>query len=160
MRSECPETPEFWQELEDQLRMRASGRRFNLRLPVSLTALRALKTLNRHLVHSVAVVALAGIMVVGGIEPTGETATVEINLSAPVPGYLAQYSAGGSISPVDHAKASGYEVAVHRMFTTDPALNGQIIAQRQPGELRFDQARGPVLFVIGYTIGDETTLAN
>lgn len=124
--------------------------------------MRALRSLTRHMAHATAMVLLAVVMVTSWSEPTGETANVQIN-TAVTPAYLAQYGAhvvsadAGEI--VSRARDDGYEVSVQRLFTTDPTLDGAILAQRHPGPDTFDGARGPMLFVIGYTIGqpgDET----
>lgn len=162
MRTEIPETPQYWDGLERALSQRVTQpRRRRFSFPVSLTAIRALRTFTRHAVHSLAVVSLAAVMVLTWSEPIGETATVQINAAPDQPAYIAQFSPSTPRpSAVQQARNSGYEVAVQRMFTTDPAMNGRILSQRHPGEVVVDKARGPMLFVIGYTIGDNSILAN
>ncbi|HEY5649812.1 MAG TPA: hypothetical protein VIW46_00080 [Acidimicrobiia bacterium] len=91
----------------------------------------------------------------------GETASVTIGSTPDTPGYLAQY--GVSIdaeTAVAEARNNGYEVSVRRMFTPDPSEDGRILDERRPGPATVRAERGPVLFVIGYTIGICDTNAN
>ena len=156
MRTEVPETQRFWSELERELHRRGATKR-RRRFGVPVTAMRVLRTLTRHMAHATAIVLLAVVMVTSWSEPTGETANVQIN-TAGTPAYLAQF--GANTVPtrpneiVARAKDDGYEVSVQRLFITDPSLDGQILSRRHPGPVTADGARGPLLFVIGYTIGE------
>lgn len=160
MRIDTPETPAFWDQLEAELATRAS-RRHRFRFASRLTALRALRTFTRHAVHSLAVVSLSAVMVMSWTEPTGETAHVEINAMPTTPGYLTQYGVEPDWdSTVLRATENGYEVAVQRLFTTNPSEDGQILVQRHPGPIAAFEARGPMLFVVGYTVGPDGVPAN
>ncbi len=160
MRIDVPETPEFWNRLESELR--ASGsRRKRRRFGVPATAIRALRTFTRHAVHVSTVVGLAVVLVVSWSKPIGDTASVTINDAPDLPAYLAQYGASAdAATTVEQARDDGYEVAVRRLFTPDPDQDGRILVERHSGPLSVDGARGPLLFVIGYTIGSGDTTAN
>lgn len=160
MRIDVPETPEFWNRLESELS--ASGsRRKRRRFGVPATAMRALRTFTRHAVHMSAVVGLAVVLVVSWSKPIGDTASVTINDAPDLPAYLAQYGASAdAATTVAQARDDGYEVAVRRLFTPDPDQDGRILVERHPGPLSVDSARGPLLFVIGYTIGSGDATAN
>jgi hypothetical protein len=126
-----------------------------------MTAIRSLRTLTRHAVHMSAVAGLAVVMIVSWSKPIGDTATVTINAAPDMPAYLIQYGASASAETVvAQARDDGYEVAVSRIFTPDPEQNGQILEERHPGPVSVDTARGPLLFVIGYTIGTGDATAN
>ena len=160
MRIDVPETPEFWNRLESELRAKAPQRR-RRRFGVPVTAMRALRTLTRHAVHMSAVAGLAVVMIVSWSKPIGDTASVTINTSPELPAYLVQYGASLDVeTTVAQARDDGYEVAVRRIFTPDPDEDGRILEERHPGPLTVDNARGPLLFVIGYTIGNGDTTAN
>lgn len=123
--------------------------------------MRTLRAFTRHAVHSAAVVGLAVVMVVTWSKPMGETAHVTIGSLPDAPGYLAQYGASiDAETTVAQARNSGYEVSVRRMFTPDPKEDGRILAELHPGPTTIRSARGPLLFVIGYTIGTGDTNAN
>lgn len=123
--------------------------------------MRVLRTFTRHAVHMAAVVGLAVVMVVSWSRPIGDTATVTINTAPELPAYLVQYGATLDAEiTVAQARDDGYEVAVRRIFTPDPAKDGHILEELHPGTLSVDNARGPLLFVIGYTIGNGSTTAN
>ena len=100
-------------------------------------------------------------MIVSWSKPIGDTATVTINSAPNLPAYLIQYGASPDAeTTVAQAKEDGYEVAVRRIFTPDPHENGRILEELHPGPVTVDNARGPLLFVIGYTIGTGDTTAN
>jgi hypothetical protein len=123
--------------------------------------MRALRSFTTHAVHTAAVVVLAVVMVVSWSKPIGDTATVTINTQLDVPGYVLQYTSNPiSRTPVERAVDDGYEVAVQRLFSTNPADDGRILSKRHPGPTTVDKARGPLLFVIGYTIGSGDRTAN
>ena len=160
VRIDVPETPEFWDRLESELHARTPHRR-RRRFGASSTAMRALRTFTRHAVHMSAVAGLAVVMVVSWSKPIGDTASVTINTSPELPAYLVQYGASvDAATTVAQARDDGYEVAVRRIFTPDPDEDGRILEERHPGPLTVDNARGPLLFVIGYTIGNGDTTAN
>ena len=160
MRTEAPETPDFWNRLESELRAKAPHRR-RRRFGASVTAMRALRTFTRHAVHMSAVVGLAAVMIVSWSKPIGDTASVTINSAPDLPAYLVQYGVPvDAETTVAHARDDGYEVAVRRIFTPDPNEDGQILEELHPGPALVDNARGPLLFVIGYTIGTGDTTAN
>lgn len=153
MRTDVPETPEFWNRLETELRSHPPRpRRHDFGVPV--TVMRTLRTFTRHAVHMSAVVALAVAMVMGSSRPMGDTARVSIASDPQVPAYVAQYGGASTAeSAVAQARSNGYEVAVRRIFTPDPSEDGRIVDQFHPGSDTATQARGPILFVIGFTIG-------
>lgn len=160
MRIDVPETPEFWNLLESELRARSPQRK-RRRLGVSATAMRALRTFTRHAVHMAAAVGLAVVMIVSWSKPIGDTASVTINAAPELPAYLAQYGAPlDAETTVAQARDYGYEVVVRRIFTPDPDQDGRILDELHPGPVTVDKARGPLLFVIGYTIGSGDTTAN
>ena len=160
MRIDVPDTPEFWDRLESEFHAKAPATR-RRRFGASMTAMRALRTFTTHAVHTAAVVGLAVVMVVSWSKPIGDTATVTINTQADLPGYVMQYAAAPmSQNPVERAVDNGYEVVVQRIFSTNPADDGRILDERHPGPLTVDKARGPLLFVIGYTIGTGDRTAN
>jgi hypothetical protein len=160
VRTEIPDTPEFWNRLESELRSKTPQRR-RLRFGASVTAIRALRTFTRHAVHVSAVAGLAVIMIVSWSRPIGDTASVTINAAPDMPAYLVQYGASSDTqAAVAQARDDGYEVAVRRIFTPDPDEDGRILEERHPGPITADNARGPLLFLIGYTIGDGDTTAN
>lgn len=153
MRIDVPETPDFWNRLDAELRARTAHRR-RRRSGVPITVMRALRTFTRHAVQASAVVGLAVVMIVSWSKPIGETATVTIASSPDLPAYLSQYGASvDAETAMAHARDAGYEVAVRRVFTADPAQDGRILEELHPGPVSVANARGPVLFVIGYTIG-------
>lgn len=160
MRTDVPATPEFWNRLESELIANAPHRRHR-RFGVPMTAMRALRTFTRHAVHASAVVGLAAVMIVSWSKPIGDTATVTINSAPDLPAYLTQYGVSPDAeTTVVKARHDGYEVAVRRIFTPDPDEDGRILEELHPGPLSVDNARGPLLFVIGYTIGTGDTTAN
>ena len=160
MRTDVPETPDFWNRLETELRAAVPQPR-RRRFGVPATAMRALRTFTRHAVHMAAIAGLAVVLIVSWSKPIGDTASVTINTAQELPAYLAQYGASVDADAiVAQARDDGYEVAVRRLFTPDPDQDGQILAELHPGELSVDNTRGPLLFVIGYTIGDGDTTAN
>ena len=160
MRIDVPETPEFWNRLESELRAKAPQRR-RQRFGVPVTAMRALRTLTRHAVNMSAVAGLAVVMIVSWSKPIGDTASVTINTAPELPGYLIQYGATlDAETTVAQARDDGYEIAVRRIFTPDPDEDGRILEELHPGPLTVHNARGPLLFVIGYTIGNGDTTAN
>lgn len=108
-----------------------------------------------------AFVGLAVIMIVSWSKPIGDTATVTINSAPDLPAYLVQFGASvDADAAVTQARDDGYEVAVRRIFTSDPDQDGRILEEVHPGPISVDKARGPLLFVIGYTIGSGDTTAN
>lgn len=160
MRIEVPDTPEFWDRLETEIRANVPKPR-RRRFGATMTAMRSLRTFTTHAVHIGAVVGLAVVMVVSWSKPIGDTANVTINNQIEVPGYVLQYTSNPvSRSPVERAVDDGYEVAVRRIFSTNPADDGRILSERHPGPITVDKARGPLLFVIGYTIGTGDRTAN
>ena len=123
--------------------------------------MRTLRTFTRHAVHVSAVAGLAVVMIVSWSKPVGDTATVTINSAPDLPAYLVQYGAvEDAETAVAQARDDGYEVSVRRIFTPDPEQDGQILEELHPGPVSVDNARGPMLFVIGYTIGSGDTTAN
>ena len=160
MRIDVPETPEFWSQLESELRANAPVRK-RRRFGVPVTAMRVLRTFTRHAVHMSAVVGLSVVMIVSWSKPIGDTASVTINTAPDLPAYLVQYGASvDAEAAVAQARDDGYEVAVRRIFTPDPDEDGRILQELHPGPVTVDNARGPLLFVIGYTIGNGDTTAN
>lgn len=160
MRIDVPETPDFWNRLEMELRANAPQRR-RRRFGVPTPAMRALRTFTRHAVHLSAVAGLSVVLIVSWSQPIGDTASVTINSAHAVPAYLIQYGASVDAETiVAQARDDGYEVAVRRIFTPDPDQDGLILEELHPGPRSVDHARGPLLFVIGYTIGDGATTAN
>jgi hypothetical protein len=108
-----------------------------------------------------AVVGVAVVMIVAWSKPLGDTASVTIGTAPQMQAYLVQYGAQADAqTTVDRARHSGYEVAVRRIFTPHPDEDGRILDELHPGSLAVDNARGPLLFVIGYTIGSGGTQAN
>jgi hypothetical protein len=123
--------------------------------------MRALRTFTWHAIHASAVAGLSIVMIVSWSKPIGDTASVTINSTHAVPAYLIQYGASiDAETVVAQARDDGYEVAVRRIFTPDPDQDGLILEELHPGPRSVDHARGPLLFVIGYTIGDGATTAN
>lgn len=123
--------------------------------------MRTLRTFTRHAVHMSAVAGLAVVMIVSWSKPIGDTASVTINPAPDLPAYLVQYGVvADAETAVAQARDDGYEVAVRRIFTPDPDQDGQILEELHPGPVSVDNARGPLLFVIGYTIGTDDTTAN
>ena len=160
MRTDVPETPDFWNRLESELRSSTPQRR-RRRLGVPVTAMRALRTFTSHAVHASAVVGLAVVMIVSWSKPIGDTASVTIGDAPDVPAYLIQYGASiDAETTVARARYDGYEVSVRRIFTPDPEQDGRILEELHPVPITVDNARGPLLFVIGYTIGSGDTTAN
>jgi hypothetical protein len=160
VRTDVPETPEFWRRIETELRANTPTPR-RRRFGVPATAMRTLRTFTRHAVHSAAVVGLAIVMVVTWSKPMGETANVTIGSLPDAPAYLAQYGVSvDAESTVVQAQNRGYEVSVRRIFTPDPSEDGRILEERYPRPTTIRTARGPVLFVIGYTIGTGDANAN
>ena len=160
MRTETPPTPEFERLLEQSLRRHQAKRGFHHRLPVPVTAMRALRSMARHVAHAAAATALAILMVMNWQLPTGETASVEIGHTPAIHGYISQYSIPAGPSPIERARNQGYEVSVLRTFVPDRAAHGEILATRHPGPISTDSARGPLLFVIGYSIGSDSASVN
>jgi hypothetical protein len=160
VRIEVPDTPDFWNRLESELRSSTPHRK-RRRLGVPVTAMRALRAFTRHAVHASAVAGLAFVMIVSWSKPIGDTASVTIGAAPDVPGYLVQYGASiDAETTVARARYDGYEVSVRRIFTPHPDEDGRILEERHPGPVTVDHARGPLLFVIGYTIGNGDTTAN
>lgn len=160
MRTETPRTPQFERLLEQELRRHQAKRRFGRRLPAPVTAIRALRSMARHAAHAAAATALAILMVVTWQLPTGETASVEIGHTPAIHGYVSQYSSPAGPSPIERARNQGYEVTVLRSFVPDRAAHGEILATRHPGPISPDSVRGPLLFVIGYSIGSDSASVN
>lgn len=160
MRTETPRTPEFERLLEQRLRRRQAQRRFHHRLPVPVTAVRALRSMARHAAHTAAAAVLAILMVVSWQLPTSETASVEIGHTPAIHGYISQYSNPARPSPIERARNQGYEVTVLRTFVPDRSADGEILATRHPGPISPDSVRGPLLFVIGYSIGSDSASVN
>jgi hypothetical protein len=100
-------------------------------------------------------------MIVSWSKPIGDTASVTINTAPEFPAYLVQYGAMlDAETTVAQARDDGYEVVVRRIFTPDPDQDGRILDELHPGPVTVHEARGPLLFVIGYTIGSGDTTAN
>lgn len=144
-----------------EIRASAPAPRRSGRLGVPSTAMRALRAFAFHATHVTAVVALATVLMVGWTEPVGETAAVTINTQPEVPGYVMQYGTHvDTATVVERARNDGYEVSIRRIFTPEPRQNGRILDERHPGPITVEDARGPLLFVIGYTIGSGERTAN
>ena len=160
MRTDVPETPEFWNRLESELRAKTPHRR-RRRFGVPVTAMRALRTFTRHAMQMSAVAGLAVVVIVSWSKPIGDTASVTINSASDLPAYLVQYGASiDAQTVVAQARDDGYEVAVRKIFTPDPDQDGRILEELHPGPMSVDNARGPLLFLIGYTISNGDTTAN
>lgn len=129
-------------------------------LPVAVTAVRALRSMARHAAHAVGATALAVLMVVSWQLPTGETASVAIGRTPETHGYISQHASPTGPSPIERARNQGYEVTVLRTFVPDRAAHGEILATRHPGPISPGSARGPLLFVIGYSIGSDSASVN
>ena len=155
MRTDIPPTPDFERRMEARLRARQTRRRLRFLLPVPVTAVRALRSVGRHAAQLAATASLALLVVFGWHLPTAETASVEIGYTPEIPGYVAQYATApiDPPSPIERARDEGYEVSVLRAFVPDRAAHGEIIDTRHPGPTSPDSVRGPMLFVIGYSIG-------
>jgi hypothetical protein len=123
--------------------------------------MRSLRTFTKHAVHGTAVVGLAVVMVVTWSKPMGETASVSMGSLPDVPGYLVQYGVTvDAETTVAQARDTGYEVSVRRIFTPDPTEDGRILEEQHAGPTTVGNVRGPLLFVIGYTIGTGDKNAN
>lgn len=161
MRTETPQTPAFEQMVEQRLLERQTRRRLRYLIPVPVTAVRSLRALARGTAHAGAAAAMAVLMVLIWQIPTGDTASVEVGYSSSVPGYVTQYSSSSDkTSPIERARNLGYEVSVRRIFVLDPSADGEILSTTRPGPIQSGSVRGPMLFVIGYSVGSDSANVN
>ena len=163
MRTDTPATPRFSAELESVLRRQATGRR-RRHLPHAASALRRLRSVSAGAAHVGAAVAMSTLLLL--LAPA--TANREIQLPAisepPRAGYLAQFGAGpvSAERTIAMAREAGFEVDVVTTYVADRASHGQIVGMRHvtvpvtaiPVD---DPARGPLLIIIGLTVGGSGT---
>lgn len=167
MRSDLvPDTPAFWDELEQGLRHEAASTR-RRRLPVPATALRPVRELSISSLHAALAVGVAACLLLllspGGVQP-------EPNLRAEpgtsIHGYIQQYARPAELTAatIRMAKERGFEVEVVTMFVADRAEHGRIVRMTHAGSpadtLPDEGVRGPVLIVIGLNVGAGDTIAD
>ena len=169
MRSGAPATPTFTEELASRLISEANGRK-RTRRPFATAALARLRSVSSSAGH----MSLAMVMSVTFLLVSPATLEREIQLPAvaepPVPGYLAQYGVTSPIRPdpdetITLARESGFEVEVRHTYVPDRNEHGQILEMRHlahpvttvPTD---ESARGPLLIVIGFAVGDDDNTAD
>lgn len=114
----------------------------------------------RSAAHVAAAASMAILMVLAWQIPTGDTASVQIGYSPSVPGYVNQYSSVGQASPIEQARNLGFEVSVRRTFVADASADGEILSATRPGPIDPSSVRGPMLFVIGFSVGSDSANVN
>jgi hypothetical protein len=160
-----PDTPAFWEELEQGLRREAASTR-RRRMPVRATALRSVRELNISSLHAALAVGVAACLLLlsaGGVQP-------EPNLrpepGPAIHGYIQQYARPAELTAatVRMAEERGFEVDVVTTFVADRAEHGRIVRMTHAGSptdtLPEEGVRGPVLIVIGLTFGEGDTIAD
>ena len=161
MRTDVPRTPAFEEMVERRLLERQTRPRLRYLIPVPVTAVRALRSAVRGAAHAGAAAAMAILMVLVLQIPTGDTASVEIGHSTSVAGYVHQYrSTSDPASPIERARNLGYEVSVRRTFVPDPSADGEILSTTRPGPIEPSSVRGPMLFVIGFSVRSDSASVN
>lgn len=167
MRSEAPVTPQFNADLEAALRQE-TARRQRVRRPFAPKALRRLRSVSSIAGHVGAAFTLSAVLMLLSPATFDREAQLPPISQPPIAGYLIQY--GAVVVPsVDQtitlARESGFEVEVVRTFVPDRASHGEIV-RMQHGSVRVDTvpvtgpARGPLLIIIGFAIGDAGNTAD
>lgn len=160
MRTEVPSTPRFDTELETALRREATRHR-RVRLPFATAALGRLRTLSNGAGHLGAAVAVSATLLI--LSPGTLDRELQLPpISEPPPaGYLAQYGAkpASATATITLAREAGFEVEVKTTFVTDRSVHGAVIGMRHMtapvnNVPMNESARGPLLIIIGLTIGD------
>lgn len=167
MSSEIPSTPRFTTELESSLRRQAALRKPAHR-PFATAALRRLRSVSSMAGHTGAAVALSAVLLL--LSPATIERDIELPPIAepPTAGYLAQYGATSPPSAdqtITMAREAGFEVEVVTSFVADRAAHGEILGMRhlsaQVAQLpTAEPARGPLLIILGLSIGEAGTLAD
>ncbi|MFP5332309.1 MAG: hypothetical protein ACLGHX_08135 [Acidimicrobiia bacterium] len=162
MRFDAPSTPEFAAELESIL-VREAARRHRQRRPFAPAALRRLRAVSNGAGHLGAAVALSATLLLlspGTLERELQLPPIS---QPPAAGYLAQYAArpGSATATITMAREAGFEVEVITTFVADRAAHGTVVEMRHLAapieQIPVNEpARGPLLIIIGLTIGDTT----
>lgn len=167
MRSDVPVTTRFTMALEAAL-LEEARRRRRRRRPFSAMALARLRRFSASAGH----VALAFVMSATLLLMSPDTLRPRAELppvaAPPRAGYLAQYGAPVASTATEliaFARESGFEVEVRRTYVADRAADGAVVELRHlvtpVSSVPVDQpARGLLLVVIGFTVGDGDTTAN
>lgn len=160
MRSDLPSTPQFSAELEAVLQREAARRR-RVQRPFATAALRRLRALSNGAGHLGAAVALSTTLLIlspGTIDRELQLPPIS---EAPPTGYLAQYGARpvSATATITLAREAGFEVEVRTTFVADRTVHGSVIGMRHMtapvnNVPMNEPARGPLLVIIGLTIGD------
>ncbi len=160
-----PDTPAFWHDLETRLRTEAASTR-RRPLPVRTTAVRAVRELSRTSLHAALAVGVAAALLLvspAGVDPEP---TLRAEGSTALPGYIGQYATPAELTAgtVRLARERGFEVEIVTTFVADRAEHGRIVRMRHLGtpteEIPDDGIRGPILIVIGLTVGEGDTIAD
>lgn len=167
MRSDAPSTPRFDTELEANLRREAAHTR-RPRRPVATSALRRLRSISTTAAHAGAAVALSATLLLMSPSTLEREAQLPPIAEPPRAGYLAQYGAPAASSleqTVALAREAGFEVDVVTTFVADRAAHGEILAMHHVNEHVqtvpvAKTARGPLLIVVGFVVGEAGTIAD
>lgn len=167
MRSDIPSTPRFTTELEAVLRGKAAQKK-RTRRPFATAALRRLRSVSSVAGHTGAAVTLSAVLLL--LSPATIEREIELPPVAepPAAGYLAQY--GATSAPSAHqtitmAREAGFEVEVITTFVADRAAHGEILGMRHLSAPvatlpATETARGPLLIIIGLSIGESGNTAD
>jgi len=167
MPTEVPDTPEFTAELAERL-MREAGRRRRVRRPFATHALRRLRSVSSTAAHATLAVVLSTTILMMSPSTVHREATLPPIARAPRYGYLAQFGVPpdqGIDRTVTLARESGFEVEVISTYVPYRGADGEIVEMRHmatpvttvPVE---EQPRGPLLIVIGFSVGYGDNTAN
>jgi hypothetical protein len=161
MHTDAPASPRFETDLEAILRREAARKR-RVRRPYAPASFRRLRNLSSAASHVGAAVAVSTTLLI--LSPATLDREVQLPPIAepPAAGYLAQYgAAGGSTADatIAMAREAGFEVEVITTYVADRAADGQILTMRHLSETVdtlpvHEPARGPLLIIIGLTVGD------
>lgn len=166
MRTDVPDTPDFTAELADRLvweanrRTRPARRRRN-RMPFSTMALRRLRAFSSSAGHVTLALVMSAAVLLMSPSPVHKEAVLPAISPAPRYGYLSQFGVPPENDPtrtITMARESGFEVDVISTYVPDRHADGEIIEMRHMATsvstVPVDEpARGPLLIVIGFSVG-------
>lgn len=168
MRTEvrAPETPTFERTLEDMLRTETIRHR-RIRRPYSPVALRRLRGLSSSAGHLGTAVVISTLLLILSPTSLDREAQLPPISEPPVAGYLAQFGVTQATpqQTITMAREAGFEVEVITTFVADRASHGTIVGMRHLAQSVDtvpiqEPVRGPLLIIIGLTVGDSGTVAN
>lgn len=165
MRCEAPATPMFEAELEAVMVDTAAGRR-SRRIPIRSGAMRALRTVNESALHVALACGIGATLLLLSPAPVHEPAPpLGPDLTASLtPAYLHQYGARDVEATIVAARERGYEVQLLTWHVPDLHGQGPMVSIRHAGipvdDVPDRGARGPLLIVVGLTLGNHSSTAD